>query len=332
MKQPRKLSAFVAVIFASSVTTSFASGIASPAASSGAPMGGVSVASEPAGATVYIDGKLSGETPYKTDDLSAGDHRVKIVKPGFLENARIVTVASGKTSDLAVNLTVDTQAGAAQKPPAPAKKGGSHTLLWVAGAGGAGAAAVVLLTKGGKAPVVSAPTASTTTQLVGINVMFNVQATDADNDTLTYAWDFGDGLTGSGASPAHVYTTAGTFNVKVTVDDGKGHKVPSTVLAETVKSLAGTWKGTIDFQPGSDSTTAVLTQNGFTIGGNYTDQIGSGSLGGTVNPNGSVSVTVTLPGFQPFTFVGTISGDLNSLTGVVNGSGFVNNPWSMTRQ
>jgi len=34
---------------------------------------------------------------------------------------------------------------------------------------------------------------------------------------------------------------------------------------------------------------------------------------------------------NPFTFRGTVGADGNTLTGVVNGSGFVNDPWSMTR-
>ncbi len=55
-------------------------------------------------------------------------------------------------------------------------------------------------------------------------------AADPDGDPLTYAWDFGDGTTGTGASVSHTYATAGAYNAKVTVSDGKGGSASATVL------------------------------------------------------------------------------------------------------
>lgn len=45
-------------------------------------------------------------------------------------------------------------------------------------------------------------------------------SSDADGDALTYAWTFGDGTTGSGATPAHVYTASGNYTVSLVVNDG----------------------------------------------------------------------------------------------------------------
>ena len=46
------------------------------------------------------------------------------------------------------------------------------------------------------------------------NAPLTVQFTNASSGLVTsWAWDFGDGGTSSAASPAHVYTTPGTFNV-----------------------------------------------------------------------------------------------------------------------
>jgi PKD repeat protein len=56
-------------------------------------------------------------------------------------------------------------------------------------------------------------------------------STDPDGDPLTYAWDFGDGNTGTGLSPAHIYTTLGTRIVTLTVNDGI---TSSTAVTTTV--------------------------------------------------------------------------------------------------
>jgi subtilisin family serine protease len=45
-------------------------------------------------------------------------------------------------------------------------------------------------------------------------------SSDADGDALTYNWDFGDGATGTGATPSHTYPTAGSYTATLTVSDG----------------------------------------------------------------------------------------------------------------
>ncbi len=60
-------------------------------------------------------------------------------------------------------------------------------------------------------------------KLVGSKVIFDgLGSSDADSDGLTYTWEFGDGSTGTGASPSHVYKKPGTYDVKLTVSDGRG--------------------------------------------------------------------------------------------------------------
>jgi len=44
---------------------------------------------------------------------------------------------------------------------------------------------------------------------------------DADGDSLSYRWDFGDGERGSGETVTHVYKQPGVYTAKLTVDDGR---------------------------------------------------------------------------------------------------------------
>ena len=53
---------------------------------------------------------------------------------------------------------------------------------------------------------------------------------DADGDDLTFSWDFGDGATSTEANPTHTFTTAGTFNVRLTATDSTGKSGSSTVV------------------------------------------------------------------------------------------------------
>ncbi len=47
-------------------------------------------------------------------------------------------------------------------------------------------------------------------------------STDLDDKVALYQWDFGDGQTGDGPTPSHVYAKPGTYDVKLTVTDASG--------------------------------------------------------------------------------------------------------------
>lgn len=52
-----------------------------------------------------------------------------------------------------------------------------------------------------------------------LTVAFTATATDADDDPLTYRWDFGDGEFAPTANPTHTYMTKGVFFARLTVSD-----------------------------------------------------------------------------------------------------------------
>ena len=68
-------------------------------------VGSLFIESEPAGASVYVDGRLAGETPLTIETLAAGVHRVRLVRLGYLENSRLVTVKAGSRATLRTRLT-----------------------------------------------------------------------------------------------------------------------------------------------------------------------------------------------------------------------------------
>ncbi len=68
-----------------------------------------------------------------------------------------------------------------------------------------------------------APTASFTASASGLIGSFDASASsDPDGTVASYAWEFGDGSTGTGKTPTRTYAGTGTYAVKLTVTDNAG--------------------------------------------------------------------------------------------------------------
>lgn len=61
-------------------------------------------------------------------------------------------------------------------------------------------------------------------------------STDPDGTIASYAWDFGDGASSSGKLASHVYTTAGSYTVTLTVVDNGGLPDTDTALVTVTNS------------------------------------------------------------------------------------------------
>jgi len=107
-------------------------------------------------------------------------------KAGTYSVKLLVSDGNGDVTTASTTVTVSPPRGPANQPPA-ANAGGPYT-------GGAG-----------KAVTLDARVSS-----------------DRDKDTLEYAWAFGDGTTGAGATVSHIYDKPGTYAVMLLVTDGKG--------------------------------------------------------------------------------------------------------------
>ncbi|MCW9018346.1 MAG: pre-peptidase C-terminal domain-containing protein [Kangiellaceae bacterium] len=83
------------------------------------------------------------------------------------------------------------------------------------------------------------PTASFTDSCTELACNFNGSgSSDPDGSIASYAWNFGDGNTATGATPSHTYASAGTYTVQLTVTDNQGAS-NSTSKAVTVTSSGG---------------------------------------------------------------------------------------------
>jgi PKD repeat protein len=68
-----------------------------------------------------------------------------------------------------------------------------------------------------------APYASFGDVVIGADVAFDASvSSDPDGSIVDYAWDFGDGSTGTVVTPNHTYATSGSFTVTLTVTDDNG--------------------------------------------------------------------------------------------------------------
>jgi len=67
------------------------------------------------------------------------------------------------------------------------------------------------------------PVASFTEQCSSVNCVFDGSgSTDPNGAIVNYSWRFGDGTTGTGVSPGHVYASSGYYDVTLTITDQEG--------------------------------------------------------------------------------------------------------------
>lgn len=102
--------------------------------------------------------------------------------------------------------------------------------------------------------IIASVTASSDPLLPYDNVTFAGLATDKGTaDTITIAWDLGDGSSGTGTSVVHAYTSSGTYTVKFTVtdNDGASTTVTTSVTVDTLASAAEGGQDVVNSAPAS---------------------------------------------------------------------------------
>lgn len=93
----------------------------------------------------------------------------------------------------------------------------------------------------GNPPPNQSPTASFVATPSALTVSVNAAASvDPDGTIASYAWNWGDGATSTGATASHTYATAGTYTIGLTVTDNQGATgTTSQVVTVTTGSSGG---------------------------------------------------------------------------------------------
>lgn len=96
-------------------------------------------------------------------------------------------------------------------------------------------ATTVVTVVDGNLPINNVTVSASTPTELGEATTFSA---DSDGTGVAYTWDFGDGSTGTGANPTHVYTQTGTYDVQVTAQNDKGQRAANTQVVVQVTPRA----------------------------------------------------------------------------------------------
>lgn len=159
---------------------------------------------------------------------------------------------------------------------------------------------------------------------------FSANATDANNDPLTYTWNVG-GATAVGSSVTGTFPTGGDGTATVTVTDGKGGSATDS-RTFVVGTASGNWTGS---GQNLGSFSMALTQTGGIVTGTYQDGFGAGQIDpdqpGTINSSGQMEMRVKQGRFSDWTFRGTMSQTGREINGQIFGSGFTGQAFVMRK-
>jgi subtilisin-like proprotein convertase family protein len=106
-----------------------------------------------------------------------------------------------------------------------------------------------------------------------LTVAFTNESTDVNNDIVSHAWDFGDGMTSSDANPTYTFAQTGSYVVTLTTTDAEGLTGSATqtvavssnnidvTVDRAMLSRFGSLRVDLSFT-GTDSSTVYVYRNG----------------------------------------------------------------------
>jgi len=121
--------------------------------------------------------------------------------------------------------------------------------------------------------------------LVNEEISFDgLSSTDNDGEIVEYLWDFGDGNTGAGVSPTHIYSEANTYTVTLTVVDDSDASSAAVSTTATVSEDA-------EEEDSEETEQTVIAVAGEDQNGFVGDVVTFDASGSTVSPSSETTVT-----------------------------------------
>jgi PKD repeat protein len=143
-----------------------------------------------------------------------------------------------------------------------------HVVLRVTDSNGVSASKSQDVVVGAASAPHAAFTISPTAPLTGQTVNFNggISTAGGGHSIVGWSWDFGDGVTTSGTTVTHIYNTAGTYSVTLTVTDDAGQtsQATNTVTVSTPSGGSGAPTANFTFSPAAPGVGETVNFNAST--------------------------------------------------------------------
>ena len=165
---------------------------------------------------------------------------------------------------------------------------------------------VVAPLTGSPPPANVLPTASFTTSCTNLSCSLDGSgSSDPDGSIVGYAWAFGDGQTGAGATALRTYAAAGTYTVTLTVTDDRGGTGSTTRSVTVITGPVPTLLASDDF-----GRTSFGGWGSADLGGAWTVANGAANLA----VNGGTGAMTTVAGAGPSVFLNGVSSTRTDVT------------------